>query len=215
MRNLRVQSPAEGFGGLSLRTYRVHLTGSQLTPQQLFSEWRLRFADFWPRGNYFLLCGDEIKTDRLAVILLSLPLGLRVVTGARVIHLDDTSFTLSTLQGHMFAGWITFSVYIEEGAPVLQVQARIRPGDPLYQIAFMLGIGPAAEDRFWRSTLANFAGHLGHQSLVEQVNSTIDRRVQWRYFGNIWYNAGVRSLLRFFGRSFSRVLNEPDLNRKS
>lgn len=205
--HLNLQSPAEGFGGLVLRTYRIRLSGSQLSPQQLFAEWKSGFASFWPRGNHFLAVGGKIKTGTLGVILLSMPMGVRVVTGARVIYDDETSFTLSTLQGHMFAGWITFSVSMEEGTPVIQVQALIRPGDPLYTLVFLLGIGPAAEDRFWHAALSNFARHLGHEPVVEQVNRTIDRDFQWQYFGNIWYNAGIRSLPRFFGCSFERMLS--------
>lgn len=207
VRHLKLQSPAQGFGGLVLRTYRVRLPGSNLTPQQIFTAWKAGFADCWPRGNYFLPATEHIETGTLAVILLSMPLGMRVVTAASVIYDDETSFTLSTLQGHMFAGWITFSAFLEEGVPVIQVQALIRPGDPLYHLVFLLGIGPAAEDRFWRAVLSNFARSLGHDPAVEQVNRTIDPSIQWRYFGNIWYNAGIRSFPRFFGRSFERMLH--------
>ena len=56
----------------------------------------------------------------------------------------------------MFAGWIPFNIFIEEGVPVIQVQALIRPGDPLYYLTFLLGIGPAAEDRFWCVALLLF-----------------------------------------------------------
>lgn len=211
--HLKLQSPVEGFGGLVMRTYRVRLTGSQLSPQQIFAEWKAGFERFWPRGNHFLLCGELIETGTLGIILLTMPMGVRVVTGARVIYDDQTSFTLSTLQGHMFAGWITFSVDLEEGTPVIQVQALIRPGDPLYHLVFLLGIGPAAEDRFWHAALENFACYLGHDPSVEQVNRTIDRDIQWHHFGNIWYNAGIRSLPRFFGRSFESMLKQQRLKR--
>ena len=34
---------------------------------------------------------------------------MKLSTGVMVLYADDESFTLMTPQGHMFAGWITFS----------------------------------------------------------------------------------------------------------
>ena len=205
---LKPRAPFEGFGGLRLRTYRTRLTGLALSPQKVFSTWKNEFASFWPEGNYFLTCGAGIEPGTLGVILLSMPLGMRIVTGARVMYVDETSFSLMTLQGHMFAGWITFSTFMEDNQLIIQIQALVRPGDPLYELAFLLGIGKSAEDHFWHNGLRNFVCHLGIEAEVEQENRTIDRNIQWRYFGNIWYNAGIRSIPRFFGRSLKKIINE-------
>lgn len=206
---LKPRSPFEGFGALRLRTYRARLTGLESSPQQVFSTWKNHFSSFWPEGNYFLPCGAGIEPGTLGVILLSMHMGVRIVTGARVMYVDETSFSLTTLQGHMFAGWITFSTFLEDGQPVLQIQALVRPGDPLFELTFLLGVGTAAEDRFWHAGLRNFARHLGVEPVVEQVNRSVDRSIQWRYFGNIWYNAGIRSIPRFFGRSLKKIINQP------
>ena len=40
---------------------------------------------------------------------MTLPGGMKLSTGVMVLYADDESFTLMTPQGHMFAGWITFS----------------------------------------------------------------------------------------------------------
>ena len=44
---------------------------------------------------------------------MSLPGGMKVKTGVMVLYADEESFTLMTPEGHMFAGWITFSAYQE------------------------------------------------------------------------------------------------------
>ena len=141
-----------------------------------------------------------------AAILLSMPAGMRIVTGARVVFRDETSLTLMTLLGHMFAGLITFSVFEEGSTPVIQVQALVRPGDPLYELAFMLGLGQRGEDAFWHAALINAARLFGVQASVQQENQTISKNLQWRYFSNIWYNAAIRSIPRFYGRSFVTLL---------
>jgi hypothetical protein len=41
---------------------------------------------------------------------------MRLSTGVMVIYADDKSFTFMTPEGHMFAGWITFSAMEQDGA---------------------------------------------------------------------------------------------------
>jgi hypothetical protein len=44
------------------------------------------------------------------------------------MYAEDESFTLMTPQGHMFAGWIRFSAFQQDGVTVAQADAghRIR-----------------------------------------------------------------------------------------
>ncbi len=198
--NLNVQnrlptSPVEGFGALRLRTYRVSLQGINLSPAKIMDEWKSRFSNFWPEGNHFFTSNEEIAPGVTGWISLTLPGGIHLYTGAVVMFVGDESFSLMTLQGHMFSGWITFSSYLEEGMLYAQTQALIRPNDPLYELMFILGIGSHAEDEFWHSSLLNLACNFGIESKVTQVNRTIDRSLQWRYFKNLWYNAAIRSVL--------------------
>ena len=77
------------------------------------------------------------------VISGDLAIGLPVSTGVVVVRSLENSLTLMTPQGHMFAGWITFSTYEEKGAVVAQVQVVLRASDPLYELGFRLGAGKA------------------------------------------------------------------------
>lgn len=207
LRGREPRSPLEGFGRLRLRTYRVCLPGIELSPARVFKHWLAGFAGFWPKGNHFIPCEADLSPGVTAALLLTMPAGLRVVTGARVLYMDDTSMTLETLTGHMFAGWITFSVFDEEGELVVQTQALVRPGDSLYELTFLFGFGQRAEDKFWHAMLKAVAQQFGVSAKVEQEDRAITRSIQWRYFGNIWYNAVIRSFPRYFGRSFEKILN--------
>lgn len=188
-------SPMQGFGALRLRTYRVALPGIDLLPSKIITEWITNFSKFWPKGNHFSTPDGEIRPGVTALINLTLPGGVKLYTGAVVMCVGDESFSLITLQGHMFAGWITFSAYLEDRMLYAQTQALIRPNDPLYELTFLFGIGPHAEDKFWHASLLNLAREFGVESRVQQVNRTIDRSLQWRFFGNLWYNAAIRSVL--------------------
>lgn len=197
-------SPVEGFGGLRLRTYRVPLPGIGFTPSRIVENWILNFSNFWPEGNHFYTEGGKIKPGTTGLINLTLPGGLRLYTGAMVMYAGDESFSLMTLQGHMFSGWITFSSFLENGLLYAQTQALIRPNDPLYELAFQLGLGPKSEDQFWHSSLLNLARYFGVQTQVQQINRIIDRSLQWRYFGNLWYNAAIRSVLFQISKPFRK-----------
>jgi hypothetical protein len=203
----RPQPPFEGFGGMRMRTYTASLPGLPLSPQQVFATWVSKFPAFWPQGNYFVPCAPTLEPGVTAAILLTMPAGMRIITGASVIYMDDTSFTLETLRGHMFAGWITFSAFLENGEMAIRTQALVRPSDPLYELTFLFGFGQKEEDEFWHATLHNAARHFGTDAVVVQHNRTVTRDIQWRYFGNICYNAVIRSFPRFFGRSLKKILN--------
>ena len=55
---------------------------------------------------------------------------MKLSTGVMVLYADEESFTLMTPQGHMFAGWITFSAAEEDGATVAQAQVLMRAQRP-------------------------------------------------------------------------------------
>jgi hypothetical protein len=186
-------SPHQGFGRMWLRTYRVRLPANVIDPVQLMSIWKSNFSHLWPPGNHFFTTPKGIQPGEVGLINLSLPGGLKLATGALISYVDDASFSLMTVQGHMFSGWITFSCYGEDHFTYAQTQALIRPNDLIYELSFLLGFGRKAEDGFWQQTMKNLAAHFGEQANVEQTVRLIDSSLQWKYFGNLWYNAGIRS----------------------
>ena len=78
--------------------------------------------------------------------------GLKLSTGVLVPYADQEPFTLMTPQGHMFAGWITFSAERASEATIVRAHVLMRANDPLYEIGMTIG-GHGKEDRFWAQTL--------------------------------------------------------------
>jgi hypothetical protein len=188
-------SPLNGFGCMWQKTYRVRLHGVSITPAEVISTWKARFAEFWPRGNAFYAPLAGIRPGEVAMLSISAPGSpLRLSTGIRVIYADDESFTFMCPEGHMLAGWITFSAYRDEdGVTVVQAQSLDRTNDFIYEIGATLGIH-ILNERFWQATLRNLAASLGVRNAVVQKRSVcVDRRLQWANARNVRHNALLRS----------------------
>ena len=196
-------TPFSGFGPLWQRTYRVALPGVDLSPSQVMAAWKENFSAFWPEGNDLLIPGSTLQPGMPAVIHLSLPGGMKIFTGALIMHANADSLSLMTLQGHMFCGWITFSSFVEAGTLFVQTQALLRPSDALFDLSFRLGFGAHAEDAFWHASLLNLAAHFGVKGEVRQTNLLLDKHMQLKHFGNLWYNAGIRSVLYLVTHPFA------------
>jgi hypothetical protein len=189
----RAVGPLQGFGKLWQKTYRVRLPQANVTPPEVIAVWKKRFSEFWPPGNRFCAPLDGIAPGEVVLINSAVP-GGRVSTGIMVIYADDESFTFMTPEGHPFSGWVTFSAYREGDCTVAQSQVLIRANDPLYELAMPLGLSHA-ENEIWRHTLAALAAAFGVHGQVEITTVCVDRKRQWSQAKNIWYNAGIRSML--------------------
>jgi hypothetical protein len=133
---------------------------------------------------------------------------MKLSTGVMVLYADEESFTLMTPEGHMLAGWITFSATAVDGHTVAQAQVLMRASDPIFELGLALG-GHAQEDRFWQHTLGAVADHFGHPGAVETKVVCVDKRRQWSRWRNVWQSSAIRSTLYTLGapgRALKRVV---------
>jgi hypothetical protein len=191
----RLVGPIQGFGQLWQKTYSVDLGDAGVSPKEVISTWKQRFATFWPAGNKFYGPLTGIAPGEVALLNVSMPGRLLLSTGVLVLYADDESFAFMTPQGHMFASWITFSAAEVHGRTVAQILVLLRAGDPLYELVLPFG-GHRQEDRFWQHTLRALARHFGVPDPRVQTSVVcVDRRRQWSRIWNVWHNAAVRSAL--------------------
>jgi len=189
----RLTGPVQGFGKMWEKTYRISVPAA-VTPQHAIGTWKAHFPEFWPTGNRFAGALAGISPGDVALLDLAIGGGVKLSTGVFVLYADAESFTLMTPQGHMFAGWITFSA--EQAGDLTAVQAHVlmRASDPLYELGMIFG-GHRKEDRFWEQTLAAVGARLGAADLdVQTTSACVDRRRQWRQAGNVWHNSMIRSV---------------------
>lgn len=191
----RLAGPVQGFGQLWQKTYRVRLTGADVTPAAVIRTWKEHFGDFWPKGNHFYGPLTSLQPGEVALLNLALPGKMTLSTGVLVIFADDESFAFMTPEGHQFASFITFSSYADDGVAVVQIQALLRASDPLYELSMPI-VAQHTEDRFWNDTLRALAASFGAADVtVEMERVCVDHRRQWRYAGNIRQNAAIRTAL--------------------
>ena len=204
----RLTGPVQGFGKMWQKTYRMEV-GTGVSPKSAIATWKEHFAEFWPKGSQFEGPLTGISPGEVALLDVGIGGGVRLSTGVFVLYADEESFTLMTPQGHMFAGWITFSAEragnasdsavsaVSAARPtVVQAQLLMRANDPLYELAMTLG-GHRKEDQFWVQTMTALAKHLDAPSATVRARTVcIDPRRQWRNAGSVWQNSMVRSVLQ-------------------
>ncbi len=182
----------QGFGKLWRKRYWVPIGGDDVTPEEVIAVWKREYSSFWPdNARLFAPLADLHPGD--VALINSTEGGIELSTGVMVMYVDDTSFAFMTAEGHPFAGWITFSATRDaDGGTVASADMLLRPGDPLYDVAFSL-FASRREDQVWRQTLGALARRFESDGDVEMSAECLDRRRQWRRFGNIRRNAALRS----------------------
>jgi hypothetical protein len=188
----KVLSPIQGFGKMWQKTYRVALSGADVTPQNVIAVWKEEFPLFWPLGNEFYAPLTGITPGEVALLEAALGGGLKLSTGVLVIYADEESFTFMTPQGHMFAGWITFSAFDEAGTTFAQAQVLMRAQDPLTELGLTLG-GHRKEDAFWVATMTAIARRFDVDAQPVTSVVCVERRRQWSRVGNVRHSSAFRS----------------------
>jgi hypothetical protein len=194
----RLASPIQGFGKMWQKTYQVRLPAERVSATELIAAWKENFPEFWPEGNHFYGALTGIAPGDVALLNMTMPGRMKLSTGVMVLYADDESFTLMTPQGHMFAGWITFSASEAGDHTVAQAQVLMRASDPIFEMGLTMG-GHKQEDRFWQHTLTALASHFGHEGEVDTRVVCVDKRRQWSKWSNVWHSAAIRSTLYTMG----------------
>ena len=195
----RLAGPIQGFGKMWQKTYQVRLPSERASATDLIATWKQRFPEFWPEGNSFYAPLTGIEPGEVALIGMTLPGRMKLSTGVMVLYADEESFTLMTPQGHMFAGWITFSAIERDGETVAQAQVLMRASDPIFEMGLTMG-GHKQEDRFWNHTLASVASHFGAPDAeVDTQVVCVDKKRQWSKWRNVWHSSAIRSTLYTLG----------------
>ncbi|MCA1687485.1 MAG: hypothetical protein LC714_02560 [Actinobacteria bacterium] len=196
----RAVGPLQGFGKMWQKTYKVRLTGAEVTPAHVVEAWKEHFGRLWPKENKFYAPLAGIVPGEVALLGSDAPGSRWFSTGVMVLYADAESFTYMTPEGHPFSGWVTFSSCSDEdGAAAAQVQLLIRANDPLYELMMPLGLHKM-EDRTWQYMLRKLAAHFGADGRVETRVVCVDPKRQWRHYKNIRYNALILSALHALSR---------------
>jgi hypothetical protein len=147
-----------GAGPYLERDYWAVIRDCRQRPEELMRAVRERFAEFAPAelacfrrlegASGPLSVGDELEVRIAAAGTCSV----------RVVHADEQSLTLATLEGHPEAGRITFGAYCNARNDVLfHIRSRARSGSPALYAGF-LAVGEAMQTNTW----TDFIGAVAH-----------------------------------------------------
>jgi hypothetical protein len=191
----RLVGPVQGFGKLWQKTYSVRLAGIDTSPAAVIAAWREGFGSFWPKGNDFYPPLTGLDPGEVALLSAAGPAKMKFKTGVMVLYADEVSFTLMTPEGHMFAGWITFSAFDKGDDVIAQAEVLMRAQDPIGELGLTFG-GHGKENTFWEQTLAALAASLGApQAEVTTRVVCVDRKRQWSRAKNVRHSVAIRSTL--------------------
>lgn len=197
----QLTGPLHGFGQLWKKTYRVRLSGVELSPTEVMQIWKQNFPRYQPPENHFYFSVRGTEPGELVFIDTTLPTfpGTRGViplaSGVLILYEDETSFTVATPEGHPEAGWNTFSTYEYDGATVAQIQGIGRASDPIFEFGLRFMGGAQMQEKTWIHVLTMLAKDLGVVAHVDVTRDLLDPNLNWKAFGNFRQNAGLRTVI--------------------
>ena len=171
-----------------------------MSATELIATWKQRFPEFWPEGNMFYAPLTGIEPGEVGLIDMTLPGKMKLSTGVMVLYADEESFTLMTPQGHMFAGWITFSAIERDGETVAQAQVLMRASDPIFEVGLVLG-GHRQEDTLLEQD-ARAAGRATSGTTTPRSTrrwSASTRSASGPSGRNVWHSSAIRSTIYTMG----------------
>lgn len=207
----KTQGSREGFGQLWRKTYRLPLTGADVTPEQVMATWKEHFSDVQPPDNRVYPPLFGMKEGEVVLIEAQTPGAPPISTGVLVMEADADSFKLATPQGHPEAGWVEFCAERgDDGVVVAQVQSVARASDPLYEAAFRFR-GSKEQERIWHHVLKSLAGFFSVKpGDVEFRRELLDPDLQWSKALNIRHNALLGTMLHNITSPIRRLIGKEE-----
>ncbi|MDF2752121.1 MAG: hypothetical protein K0S82_504 [Gaiellaceae bacterium] len=153
-----VQTPDGGAGPLFRRRYRVRISGSQLSADDLVKAVAAEPDSVAP-SEFATFCkvkGSEggMEVNDEYVVRMASPWDGPV----RVVKREDAMFRLVTLEGHLEAGQIEFRAKEEDGLVVFEIESWARSKDRLTDVLYdRLRMSKEVQLHMWTSTLERIA----------------------------------------------------------
>jgi Domain of unknown function (DUF1990) len=168
-----VQPASSGEGPLTWRRYHIPLPAMASSAERVLQFIQLHIRELSPSllaefekttgSDRHFAVGDEYDITILG------PWNGRV----RVADLQDSSFTLETLDGHPEAGRITFRVRDTADGRLAEIESLARSRDGLVNVAYnVLGVGKAVQAQVWITFLQRLSGLMGGDASIDVIVET-------------------------------------------
>ena len=168
------QLPHEGVGSLKRKRIWADISGSRLTPEELFERLRRDFNEATPGiVDAEVEPGTECELVDGATITMSLP--LRGNIQVRVQEITPVKATLVTLSGHPLAGAVRFLAEQRGDQVRFETQVYDRPAS-LPDWFAMKTIGESLQSRTWESLIERMVRESGGTAArgIQQTDENLD-----------------------------------------
>lgn len=158
-----VQGPARGAGPLLERDYWGVIEGARAGPAGLADIVARHFEDFPPPSLVVFRRASDVPADRALEVGDELEVDIRSAGsfGVRVVHRDENSLTLATLDGHPEAGRITFGTYRNvRDDVVFHIRSRARAGSRGHLAGFLVA-GDPMQTNTWSDFINRVSASVG------------------------------------------------------
>lgn len=143
------QTPDEGVGALKRKRFWVDIARSNLTAEELFARFRVRFAELAPMHmDIRAEPGTPTVLNKGTTLTMALP--VRGNVQVRVEQVTPTKATLVTLAGHPLCGAIRFLAEQRSELLRFEVQVYDRPANIADWLA-MRTVGEGLQSQTWES----------------------------------------------------------------
>ncbi|MEX1182811.1 MAG: DUF1990 family protein [Gemmatimonadota bacterium] len=172
------QTPEQGVGKLQRRRFHADIHGARDDAGGLSAMLQQRFQELVPFDGA-AEPGAPTTIREGATLTLELP--ARGHVQVRAEHVDETSFTLATLDGHPLAGVVRFHFDDrDDGVVRFTIDVVERAASRLDQLAMTI-LGSAAQKRTWMVTVENVveqSGGTAPDGVVEQSWALDDQEAE-------------------------------------
>jgi hypothetical protein len=160
---------AQGVGSLVQRDYWAVIANCAIPPNRFGELLAERFPEFSPDALARFRV-PEGHTGSLSVgDVFEVDIRMAGTFGLRVLHRNDNSITLATLEGHPESGRITFGAYrSERGDVVFHIRSRARSSSRMHLTEYFTA-GEGMQTATWAGFINAVARHAGEGVLGDLV----------------------------------------------
>lgn len=159
--NAELRLASSGSGPLLQRDYWGVIASCGLSPEEIGPLLARRFTEFAPPELVSFRCLDADERPLEVGDVLEVEIRLAGTFQVQVLHRDERSLTVGTVDGHPETGRITFGAYRNRrGDVVFHIRSRARSSDESRRLGF-LAVGEPMQTNTWADFINRVAATLG------------------------------------------------------
>lgn len=153
----QVLTAAKGSGPLLERDYQAIIVDTACTPEEVIEKVRAEFPRFSPDALAAFECREGFEWPLEVGHEMQIKIRGAGTCHVRIVHANERSLTLRTLDGHPEAGRITFGAFADEqGRLIFRIRSRARSSNKLKYVGYIF-MGREMQAQVWITFIERIA----------------------------------------------------------